>query len=118
MDLTKVPIKKAIQEGIAYIPEDRHHVGTAPNLSVVDNLIMKNYDQCPISKGIGMDEGAARAYAESLKSEYDIIVPSIDTPVRLLSGGNLQRVILARRLSNMKSLLIAVQQLAVWMLEP
>ncbi|HQJ02251.1 MAG TPA: ATP-binding cassette domain-containing protein, partial [Flexilinea sp.] len=67
LDLTKVPIKKAIQEGIAYIPEDRHHVGTAPNLSVVDNLIMKNYDQCPISKGIGMDEGAARAYAESLK---------------------------------------------------
>ncbi|HOG21410.1 MAG TPA: ABC transporter ATP-binding protein [Flexilinea sp.] len=109
LDLTKVPIKKAIQEGIAYIPEDRHHVGTAPNLSVVDNLIMKNYDQCPISKGIGMDEGAARAYAESLKGEYDIIVPSIDTPVRLLSGGNLQRVILARELSNMKSLLIAVQ---------
>ena len=56
-----------------------------------------------------MDEGAARAYAESLKGEYDIIVPSIDTPVRLLSGGNLQRVILARELSNMKSLLIAVQ---------
>ncbi|HOG61656.1 MAG TPA: ATP-binding cassette domain-containing protein, partial [Flexilinea sp.] len=109
LDLTKVPIKKAIQEGIAYIPEDRHHVGTAPNLSIVDNLIMKNYDQCPISKGIGMDEGAARAYAESLKGEYDIIVPSIDTPVRLLSGGNLQRVILARELSNMKSLLIAVQ---------
>jgi simple sugar transport system ATP-binding protein len=91
LDLTKVPIKKTIEEGIAYIPEDRHHVGTAPNLSVMDNLIMKNYNQCPISKGIGMDEGAARAYAESLKGEYDIIVrrsilPFVCFPAGTYSG--------------------------------
>ncbi|MHC1770523.1 MAG: ABC transporter ATP-binding protein [Flexilinea sp.] len=109
LDLTKAPVRKGIEEGIGHIPEDRHHVGTAPNLSITDNIIMKNYNHEPISSGWKMNKDSAKQYAEDLKKEYDIIVPTVDTPVRLLSGGNLQRVILAREISNMKSLLIAVQ---------
>ncbi len=52
---------------------------------------------------------AASRYAEELKKSYDIVVPNIDTPVRLLSGGNLQRVILAREISSAPELMIAMQ---------
>ena len=85
----------AIQRGMAYIPEDRTHVGTAPNLSITDNVIMKKYRKPPLSHGWVVDGNAATQFAERLKDEYDIIVPNVETPVRLLSGGNLQRVILA-----------------------
>ena len=98
-----------IQHGMAYIPEDRTHVGTAPNLSVTDNVIMKNYRVPPISHGSLLDMHAAETYAKNLKQAYDIIAPGVSTPVRLLSGGNLQRVILAREISGKPGFMVAVQ---------
>ena len=98
-----------IQHGMAYIPEDRTHVGSAPNLSVTDNVIMKNYRKFPISKGGMLDMPAATKFANELKQAYDIIVPTVNTPVRLLSGGNLQRVILAREISGQPNFMVAVQ---------
>jgi simple sugar transport system ATP-binding protein len=98
-----------IKRGIAYVPEDRTHVGTAPNLSVTDNVIMKKYRQSPISQGGMLDMIAATKFANELKIAYDIIAPSVKTPVRLLSGGNLQRVILAREISGQPSFIVAVQ---------
>jgi simple sugar transport system ATP-binding protein len=98
-----------IKRGIAYVPEDRTHVGTAPNLSVTDNVIMKKYRQPPISHGGLLDMNAATKFAVDLKEAYDIIAPNVSTPVRLLSGGNLQRVILAREISGQPSFIVAVQ---------
>jgi simple sugar transport system ATP-binding protein len=98
-----------IQRGLAHIPEDRTHVGTAPNLSVTDNVIMKKYRQPPLARGIMLDMVAAEHFAQELKESYDIIAPSIETPVRLLSGGNLQRVILAREISGKPAFMIAMQ---------
>jgi simple sugar transport system ATP-binding protein len=92
-----------------YVPEDRTHVGSAPNLSVTDNVIMKNYRKAPISKGSLLDMNAATNFAKELKQAYDIIVPTVNTPVRLLSGGNLQRVILAREISGHPNFMVAVQ---------
>ena len=109
LDIGNSSIKDAINEGIAYVPEDRHHVATAGNMSVANNVIMKNYDREPISQGWKMNRPAVRSYAEKLKNEYKIAIPTIDKPIRLLSGGNIQRAILARELSNMKQLLVAVQ---------
>ncbi len=108
-EISNHPVKQCIDCGLAYIPEDRTHVGSSPNLSVTDNLIMKNYRQPPIAKGMAIDMGSARDFAEGLKKSYEIIAPSIDTPVRLLSGGNLQRVILAREISGKPALMVAVQ---------
>jgi simple sugar transport system ATP-binding protein len=99
----------SIQRGMAYVPEDRTHVGSAPNLSVTDNVIMKRYRKAPISHGGLIDMPEATRFARQLKEQYDIIVPTVETPVRLLSGGNLQRVILAREISGQPSLLVAVQ---------
>ena len=98
-----------IQHGMSYVPEDRTHVGTAPNLSVTDNVIMKNYRKPPISKRGLLDMPAATKFANELKKAYDIIVPTVSTPVRLLSGGNLQRVILAREISGHPNFMVAVQ---------
>ena len=98
-----------IQHGMSYVPEDRTHVGSAPNLSVTDNVIMKKYRKPPISKGSILDMNAATKFAKELKQAYDIIVPTVNTPVRLLSGGNLQRVILAREISGRPNFMVAVQ---------
>ncbi|HQV95644.1 MAG TPA: ABC transporter ATP-binding protein, partial [Anaerolineales bacterium] len=98
-----------IQHGMSYVPEDRTHVGSSPNLSVTDNVIMKNYRKAPISKGSMIDMNAASKFAQQLKEAYDIIVPTVNTPVRLLSGGNLQRVILAREISGHPNFMVAVQ---------
>jgi len=99
-----------IEHGMSYIPEDRNHVGSSPNLSVTDNVIMKNYRKAPISNKGMLDMNAASKFANELKAAYDIIVPNVDnTPVRLLSGGNLQRVILAREISGHPNFMVAVQ---------
>ncbi len=98
-----------IEHGMSYVPEDRTHVGSSPNLSVTDNVIMKNYRKPPISKGTLLDMNAATNFAKELKAAYDIIVPTVNTPVRLLSGGNLQRVILAREISGRPNFMVAVQ---------
>jgi simple sugar transport system ATP-binding protein len=109
IDVMNKPVKLGIRHGVSLIPADRTKVGTAPNLSVTDNVIMKNYDQAPIGRGWRVINSEAMNYATELKEAYDIVVPSIDTSVRLLSGGNLQKVILAREISSEPNLMIAVQ---------
>jgi ABC-type uncharacterized transport system ATPase subunit len=103
------PARLAIERGVAHIPEDRKEVGTAPNLSITRNLILKSYRKPPIARGPIVDYLVARDHAEELKEGYDISAPSVSTPVRYLSGGNLQRVILAREISAGPGLMIAMQ---------
>jgi len=103
------PPRKAIEASVAHVPMDRTGVGTAPNLSIADNLIMKAYRQPPIGKGWSIDGRKARSHSEALKQDYDILAPSIDTHSRLLSGGNLQKVILAREISGSPQVVVAVQ---------
>lgn len=108
-DVTNCTVKETILKGISHVPEDRTHVGTAPNLSMTDNVIMKNYNQAPIANHWLLNFYQAENYAHKLKDDFEISVPTISTPVRLLSGGNLQRVILAREISLCPKLMIAVQ---------
>ena len=98
-----------IRQGVAHVPEDRTSVGTAPNLSLTDNLIMKRYRDAPVARGWLVDDRSARGLADRLRDTYRIASPSVDTEVRLLSGGNLQRAILAREIETKPGLLIAVQ---------
>jgi ABC-type uncharacterized transport system ATPase subunit len=102
-------VRTVIDAGVSHIPEDRTHVGTAPNLSITDNAIMKGYRQAPIARGWSIDLSTARDYAEDLREAYDIMAPTVDTQARLLSGGNLQRLILAREISSEPRLMIAMQ---------
>jgi ABC-type uncharacterized transport system ATPase subunit len=100
---------EASAQGVAHVPEDRIGMGCAPNLNLADNLIMKRYRRPPLARGWVIDRSAARQWASRMKDEYSILAPSIDTPARMLSGGNLQRMILAREISTMPRLLVAVQ---------
>jgi simple sugar transport system ATP-binding protein len=108
-DVTNKEPRDSIMQGISHVPEDRTHVGTAPNLSLTDNVIMKAYKQNPIGNGWTINQVAADQYATELRSIYEILSPTIKTPVRLLSGGNLQRVILAREISSKPALMVAMQ---------
>ena len=103
------PARIAIDDGVAHIPEDRKGTGSAPNLSITNNLILKSYRKPPIARGLAVNAHTAHDTAEKLKDEYEIIAPTVETPVRLLSGGNLQRVILAREISAGPELMVAVQ---------
>jgi simple sugar transport system ATP-binding protein len=103
------PPRASIASGVAHIPEDRHGTGSAPNLSLTDNLVMKSYRSAPISRGWLLDRLAARRHARDLTTAYEVSAPSVDTEARLLSGGNLQRLIFAREISTGPSLMVAVQ---------
>lgn len=99
-----------IDAKVAHVPEDRTHVGSSPNLTVTENLIMKCYRHEPIAHGWAINKTEAWHWSEMLKDKYEIMVPDVHkTPARLLSGGNLQRTILAREISEQPMLMIAVQ---------
>ena len=108
-DIANKPPSFAISHGLAHIPEDRIGVGTAPNLSLTSNVIMKRYDKEPISHKWQLDYIAADELTDTLKTEYEIQAPSVKTAARKLSGGNLQKLILARELSSAPHLIVAMQ---------
>ena len=104
----KPPIT-AIKSGVSHVPEDRTHVGSAPTMSITENTIMKCYRIPPVGSRLSIDFDSAEEMAIELKDEYDILAPSVKTEARKLSGGNLQKVILAREISSDPQLMIAVQ---------
>lgn len=93
---------------LAHVPEDRAAFGSVPELSVAENLILKRFYRPPISTGWSINATAVRQNAVRLVSEYQIATPTVETPVRMLSGGNLQKVILARETSERPQLMVAV----------
>ena len=97
--------KEIIDLGIqmSFVPEDRLGMGLVASMSVADNMLLKNYDE---GKGIFIEKSGARALAGELVEQLEIKTPSIDTPVRMLSGGNVQKVLLGREISAEPNLLI------------
>ena len=108
-DITRLSIAARIHLGIGYVPEDRLTVGLAPDLSVKDNLILKDIDKGEYKNGFSLNDAKLRGRATELVKEFDIRTQSVDTPVRYLSGGNLQKVILAREISLQPKLLLAYE---------
>ena len=92
-----MPAKDIIKKGISmsFIPEDRLGMGLAPSFSITDNMMLKNYNE---SKGIFVDRKKARAKAQELIEKLEIVTPSSETPVRRLSGGNVQKVLVGREI--------------------
>ena len=89
--------KAILDKGISmsFIPEDRLGMGLAPSLSITDNMLLKNYGS---HKGPFVDRKAGRADAERVIRELGVVTPSTETPVRRLSGGNVQKVLLGREI--------------------
>ena len=99
--------REAIGAGIAYVPEDRLGTGLAPGLSVADNVVLKSYRKPPASRGPLLLVRKIRELAEALMQRYDVRASGPDMPARQLSGGNLQKVVLAREFSGDPVVLVA-----------
>ena len=89
--------KEILEKGISmsFIPEDRLGMGLAPSMSITDNMILKNYSETP---GPFVDRKKGRAAAEEVISQLEVVTPSTETPVRRLSGGNVQKILLGREI--------------------
>jgi simple sugar transport system ATP-binding protein len=92
---------------VNYIPADRLGVGLVPNLSTVENAMLRKYRQEPMCRGTFVDYGAACTFADGLIEKFDIAVPLRNAPVKVLSGGNMQKLLLAREIEENPRLLIA-----------
>ncbi len=95
--------------GVAHIPEDRQKDGLVLQIPVQDNLVLNTYYQAPFAKGVIMQPDKIHQNAEKLIQDFDIRTPSAETAVSGLSGGNQQKVIVAREFSRPIKLLIASQ---------
>jgi simple sugar transport system ATP-binding protein len=95
--------------GGALIPEDRHRTGVALDLSVLDNLLMKDFRRTEFCRRGVIDFGRATTHCEHLMSEYDVRAAGVSVPMRQLSGGNQQKAVLARELSRKPRLVVAFQ---------
>ena len=107
VEVTHAPVAKRFDLGLAYVPEDRLHVAVASGLPAWVNLGLRNYRRRPYSRGRLLSKRKLRQYADALVSRFDIRGVSEQLPARLLSGGNLQRLVLAREITERPKVLIA-----------
>ncbi len=108
-DLTHATPEQRLRAGVAYIPEDRQADGLVGDFSVADNMVLDTYNRPPFASGIRLNLGAIAANATELVKEFDVRTTSTAAPVSTLSGGNQQKVILARELGREHKVLIASQ---------
>lgn len=107
-DVTNQPPLRAIQAGVSHIPEDRMGMGAVGNMAVADNLAMKGYRQSPLGTGGVLRYPRILEFARRMIETFRIATPSPQTRVKFLSGGNLQKTILAREITACGGLLVAV----------
>jgi general nucleoside transport system ATP-binding protein len=108
-DLTHATPAQRLHAGLAYVPEDRQEDGLIGDFSVADNMVLDQYDRPPFASGINLNLGAIATNAAELVREFDVRTTSAQVPVGTLSGGNQQKVILARELGREHKVLVASQ---------
>ncbi len=108
-DLTNVSPRRVLEQGVAHVPEDRQKDGLVLSFPVADNLVLNTYYIPPFAHLGMMDDKSIMEAAEKRVREFDVRTPSVMTPVSSLSGGNQQKVIVAREFSRPIQLLIASQ---------
>jgi general nucleoside transport system ATP-binding protein len=108
-DMTDASPRQLHRRGVSHIPEDRQGSGLVLDFSVAENMILDSYYDRPFSRGILMDWPAVHQLARRLVEQYDVRAPGIEVPVSTLSGGNQQKVIVAREFDREVDLVIAAQ---------
>ena len=108
-DVTHANPRQITELGTAHVPEDRQRDGLVLPFPITDNLILNTYYQAPFTKGVVLKEDAILKSADTLVQEFDIRTPNALTSAGSLSGGNQQKVIVAREFSRPIKLLIASQ---------
>ena len=108
-DITTTPLKVRVDIGLAYIPEERMRDGAIREFSVEENVFLHDHASPRFTHGIFLDFNRMREFATTLVKNFSVKTPGLETPIKNLSGGNIQKLILARELSRHPRLLIAAQ---------
>lgn len=106
-DITNMSPKRIYDHGVSHVPEERIKFGIAPGLFLYDNAILKQHHLKKFSKNIFLEYGRIKDHTQSLVESYQVATHSIDVQIRNLSGGNIQKLILGREISEKPSLLVA-----------
>jgi general nucleoside transport system ATP-binding protein len=107
-DVTASSVRARARRGLAHIPEDRLGEGLIGNLPVADNAILRSYDRPPVARGPFLDPRSIIRFTQSLLARFDIRGAKPQSTTRLLSGGQLQRLLLAREMALEPGLIVAV----------
>jgi simple sugar transport system ATP-binding protein len=102
-------VRSILESGVGYVPEDRKKDGLISEFSIAENLMLNGSFSEPFAKGFGIAFGERNKIADRLVEEFDVRTPSAQTPAGKLSGGNQQKVVLARELSRKVDLLVVSQ---------
>lgn len=108
-DVTHLPPASMLEAGLSYIPEERMHDGAIKNFTVAENLMLSDHGKPPYAKGIFMQFGKIAEHAKQIIDSFEVKTPSMETPIKNLSGGNIQKLILGRELAREPRVLIAAQ---------
>ncbi len=108
-ELVGLPPSRILADGLGYVPEDRQHDGLVGPFTVAENLVLDMYDRAPFGSGLALRIPQIRSNAEHRVTEFDIRTPSIDALAATLSGGNQQKVVLAREMSRPLKVFVASQ---------
>jgi general nucleoside transport system ATP-binding protein len=108
-DITTAKPRDTLEQGVGFVPEDREHDGFVASFSVAENLVLDRYHESEFSKGVVLYPSKVEANARQRIEEFDIRTQSPDEPVGSLSGGNKQKVVIARELSRPLELLVVSQ---------
>lgn len=108
-DVTNASSKRIVQAGLSLIPSDRYQRGMLIDFEVSENLVIKHFDQKPFTRRGFFDREQIILEAKKLVSVFDVRTPSVFTPAGKLSGGNAQKMILARELAHAPRVLLAAQ---------
>ena len=108
-DLTKSNVRQVLQAGVGYIPEDRKKDGLVGEFTIAENLMLDGSFGKPFAKGVQIDFAKRDEIAQKLIKEFDIRTPSSETMAKQLSGGNQQKVVVARELGRELKVLVASQ---------
>ena len=108
-ELNKLNVRQHLDSGIGFVPEDRSTDGMIASFSVAENLILDHYKKAPFASGPAMKPPVIQANAEKLRDEFDIRLTNVSDAISTLSGGNQQKVVVARELSQDLSLFMANQ---------
>jgi len=106
-DISALDVRARLRRGINMVPENRLGMGLVPNLSIMENGILRNYHNKDFYHGIFFDYKRMRDYVNKLVEKYNVQLADINHPVNYLSGGNLQKLLLAREISQAPQVLLA-----------
>jgi len=116
LDITRLPVAERLAAGLSYIPVDRAATSLVPAMSVADNLALREFDRTPFSRHGWLRRSAFEEHTRERMQHFGIRAAGPDAPARTLSGGNQQKIVVAREIGRKPKVLIAFQP--TWGLDP